>query len=339
MKNKHFLRSMGLAILFAASCLVSLGSVNAQSDLADEDRATILFDIRMGKMLDGEFMQELAPELEELRDMSADQTDFDPETVVRIFGAANMPDSMDEFNQPEPPESLQFFLRMEMTDIESAQNLLETMNGEEVELNGQTYISPQDGIYAHLIEDENTIEVGTEMYLTQATRRLFTKGLDDAFKKTPDFGIRIVADLAAESDLISEAVETAKAEGEPMMAPMLDLIDNASDLSICIDFDSENLISIAATGNNEEDAEALRGGLDGLLGMAKMFGAPQADQIPDADMAEMTKDFLESLAATRDGLSVRIDIPRPEGFEKAIRQALEAVPMMMGGGGGFGPDF
>lgn len=338
MKTKDFLRSMGLAILFAASSLISLSSVQAQSDLADEDRATILFDIRMGKMRDGDFMQELESELEDLRAMS-DETGFDPETVQRIFGAACMPAGMEEFDQPDLPESVQFFVRMEMTDLESAQNLLDSMQGEEVELNGQTYFSPQEGFYAHVIEDENTIEIGTEKYLTQATRRVFTERLDAAFKKTPDFGIRIVADLESESELISEMVETAKEEGEPMMAPMLDLIDNAGDLSICIDFDSDNLLSIAATGNNEEDAEELRGGLDGLLGMAKMFGGAAAGEIPDADMADMAKEFLESLQATRDGMTVRIDIPRPEGFENAIRQALEAVPMMMDRSGGFGPDF
>lgn len=322
--------------MFAMSSLLTLSPVCAQSDLADEDRATILFDIRMGKMRDGEFMQGLEDKLMELQDMAAD-SDFDPEKVERIFGAACLPDSLEEFNQPEPPESVQFFIRMKMVDAESAQEMLDKMDGEEVELEGKTYISPQEGIYAHLIEDENTIEVGTEKYISMDSRRVFTERLDAAFKKTPDFAIRIVADLAAESELISEAVDEARENADQMAQPMLDLIDNASDLSICIDFDSDNLLSIAANGNNEEDAEELRGGLDGLLGMAKMFGGAQAGQIPDPDMAKMAKDFFESLKATRDGLTVRIDIPHPEGFDKAVRQALEMAPMMMGGMGG--PDF
>lgn len=335
MKTTQFFQSLALAALFAMSSLLTLSPVCAQSDLADEDRATVLFDIRMGKMRDGEFMQGLEDQLSDLQDMAA-QADFDPEKVERIFGAACLPDSMEEFNQPEPPESLQFFVRMKMVDAESAQEMLDMMDGEEVELEGEAYISSGEGIYAHLIED-TTVEIGTEMYITMDSRRVFTERLDAAFKKTPDFGIRLVLDLASESDLISEAVDEAKANAEQMMAPMLDLIDNASDLSICIDFDSDNLLSIAATGNNEDDAEELRGGLDGMLGMAKMFGGAQANEIPDPDMAKMAKDFFESLQATRDGLTVRIDIPHPEGFDEAVKQALEMAPMMMGGG--MGPDF
>lgn len=337
MKTKHFFHSLALAAMFAMSSLVTLSPVSAQSDLADEDRATVLFDVRMGKMRDGDFMQGLKDQFEELQDNMGAQSDFDPEKVERIFGAASLPDSMEEFNEPDPPESVQFFVRMKMVDADSAQELLDTMNGEEVELEGEAYISPAEGIYAHLIEDENTLEIGTEKYITLNSRRVFTERLDAAFKKTPDFGIRLVVDLASESELISEAVDEAMADAPPMMEPILGLIENAEDLSICIDFDSDNLLSIAATGKDEEKAEELRGGLDGLLGMAKMLGSSGVDEIPDPDMAKLAKDFLDSLRATRDGLTVRIDIPHPEGLDEAIKQALEMAPMMMGGG--MGPDF
>lgn len=348
MKTTRFFGPLMLAVLFAATSLLSLNTAQAQSDLADEDRATVLFDIRMGKMRDGKFMKSIQDQVDELRDSMPTPDELDPEKMDRIFGAMTLPDSVSEMEEMQMgrPESFQFFVRIQMTDEESANEFYESMaaESETMEMNGETYLIPpgdgEQGIYAHLIEEENTIEMGTELYLKQPSRRLFTKGLAEAFKKTPDHGIRLVIDLASEAELISELVAMGEAEADQMMKPLLGMVDNAADLRVSIDFDSKNLLSIGATGVSESDAEELRGGLDGLLGMAKMFGGAGADQIPDPDMAKMAKSVLDSLKATRDDLDVHIDIPRPDGFSKAVKQGLEMVPMMMGGGGGFdGSDF
>ncbi len=336
MKAKHFYHSLTLAILFATSCLFSPASVNAQADLTDEDRATILFDVRLSRMRDGEFMKGLEDLVDGLPNIS-DQIGIDLNSVERVFGAASLPESIEEFSEQEIPESVQFFLRVEMADAESAKDLLDTMGGEEVELNGKTYRSPQKGTYSHLLENSNTVEIATEKYLEQTTLHLFSKGLFLASKKTPGVGVHIVADLASESELVAQVIEAAKADSSPMVAPILDLIVNASDLSISIDLDGDNLLSIVATGNNESDAEELRGGLDKLLGIAKNSGAPLVNEFLDPNTAEMADNFLESLEAIRDGLKVRVDIPHPDGFDDAIRDALEMIPMLMGGG--FGPGF
>jgi hypothetical protein len=329
--TNRFLVPLMLAALFAATGLIPANSVVAQSNLADEDRATVLFDLRLGKMRDGEFMQSMESEIEELQGGMVEETGFDPNNVVRIFGAASLPDNMEEFGGAEPPKSFQFFVRMEMVDASSAEEFMASLgDAEEVEMGGTTYKSPEDGLLFHLAE-ESTVEIGTEKFLSQATRRLFTEGLGEAFKKTPDFGIRIVADLDAESDMIAEVMAMAKADAPPMMAPMLDMVDNAKDLSISIDFDADNMISIAATGNNESDADELRGGLDGLLGMAKMFGSDTSG-IPDPEVAKMAKEVVESLKATRDGLNVRIDIPRPSNFDAGIKSVVQMIPQMLMGG-------
>lgn len=338
MKTNRLFHPLMIAVLFLVTPFGALNVAHGQSDLADEDRATLLFDIRMGQMRDGDFMKSMKEKIDEMKEMMPTPEEVDLEKLDRIFGAMSMPDSLEDFQEVQfsRPEGLEFFVRMEFSESSAADTMYTDMEegSETEEIDGKTFLVSPDGddILAHRVDD-TTLEMGTRKYLMQSTRRLFTKGLDAAFKKTPDHGIRLVVDLASESDLVSELMAEASANApDPTSATLINLIDNASDLRISMDFDSKNLLSIAAKGVNEGEAEELQGGLDGLLGMAKFAGMNAVGQIPDPDLAEMAKGVLENLKATRDGLEVKIDIARPEKLKKAVEMGLDMIPMLMMGG-------
>ena len=105
-----------------------------------------------------------------------------------------------------------------------------------------------------------------------------------------------------------------------------------ADLRLTFDLDADTMLSLAMTGKSEEDAIELQGGLDGMLGMAKMFGAGAADEIPDPELAKAAKGIIMGLQATREGKDVSINIARPENLIEAVKAAMDMGPMGPGGG-------
>ena len=333
--NKPF-KTIAMAVL----CLATLvGQVNVsfgQSDLADEDRATAMFDIQFNKMRDGDFAEEMGDEFDDLFS-SMPKDGMKPEQVNRISGMMTIPNSLDEFQQMEssPMAGMDYLFKMEFVDSEATETMLAKMKeeGESVEIDGKTYItnSEIEGMLGQKVND-TTIEMGTQKYLSQTTRDLLSANLKTAFSKTEDVGFRFVIDLASESDLIAEAMAmaTTQSGGDPMAAGMIQLMDNMADLRLTFDLDAPKMLSLAMTGKDEEQAIELQGGLDGILGMAKMFGGQATQDIPDPELAKAAKGIVMGLKATRDGNNVAIDIARPANLEDAIRGAIDMAP-----GGGF----
>ena len=179
--------------------------------------------------------------------------------------------------------------------------------------------------------NETTIEIGTKPYLLQSKRQeLFSKGLAAAWKKVPDHAFRLAFDVKGESELIEEAVEMGKSTTEDGMAKAyLDLIDNAENFRLSLDFDADNMLVFAATGVDESQSEDLRSGLDAVMGMAKLGGKQALPMmIPDPDAIKVAGEVLDSLKATAEGTEVQIAIPKPSGFDEVIKKTVDQVKQM-----------
>ena len=334
--NKPF-KMIAMAVLCLATWAGQVDVSIAQSDLADEDRATAMFDLQMSKMMKGDFADAMG---EEFADMLPEtpEGEVSPEDVSRVSGIMTIPNSIQDFQKMEtqPLVGMDYLFKIEFADSEAAEKAIGKMKeeGGSVEIGGQTYFTNNEveGMLGRLVND-TLIEVGTEKYLTQSSRDLLSANLKAAFNKTADVGFRLVIDLESESDLVAEAMAEATKEsgGDPMAAGMIQLMDNMADLRLTFDLDADTMLSLAMTGKSEEDAIELQGGLDGMLGMAKMFGAGAADEIPDPELAKAAKGIIMGLQATREGNDVSINIARPENQIEAVKAAMDMGPM----GGGF----
>ena len=113
-----------------------------------------------------------------------------------------------------------------------------------------------------------------------------------------------------------------KESAPPNFAPFIDLLGAASDLRISMDFEGANLLTIGTTGKTESDAEDLAGGLNTLVGFGQIFGAQgiQGLKQQSEELGTMAEDVLKSLEAVRDGNSVILAVPRPEGFAEALKE-------------------
>ena len=71
--------------------------------------------------------------------------------------------------------------------------------------------------------------------------------------------------------------------------------------------------------------------------MAKLAGKNGTKMLPDEGVQKVADKLLDSLEAKRDGAEVVVAIPKPAGFNDAMKKLQEILPMMMMGGMQGGP--
>lgn len=332
--------SLSLAML----CGLVANATNAQTaPLAENQKAVVVFDLRLDLLRESELAKTLGLE-DQLAQMAADDDDSpDPNSVLRVFGALSAPENLQTaqgFGMGEIP--IEFFVKVKMVDQAATDKFMEKVeskSGETIERNGKTYYRPPseengkkvpENLFLHRV-DETTLEFGTEAYVFHPDQNVFTAGLKEAWSKVPDNrAIRIALDIEGASQLLAEAVEMGKQGGNPMVAGYLDLVDNMKNLRLAIDISSENLLTLQSTAIDSENAEELRGGIDALLGMGKMALGAQIPRIKesDAEAGAVLESFVQSLEATSEGDEVSVEIPKPEGFDAAVQKAVQqTMPM------------
>ncbi len=325
--------------------LMSCGLVlqaTAQS-LPKDKQAEVVFELRLNKLRESSLMGTFQEQLDAMQAQAGVPSDMDIKTIKRVFGAMSLPDTAADLAamQMENELRMEFFARVEFVDAASADAALAKLaeNAETEEKNGKTYYKPPadedapQNMRGHLY-DSKTIEFATDFYLEKGTGNdVFSSGLSDAWDKAPDHAFRIAIDLDNSSDLINEVVEDAKANAPPMMGGFIELIRKAKDIRLSFDLSSKNLLVLAATGNDDDQAEELRKGLDGIMGMAKMSSQQMMPMLEQQDeaAAKVVGEIIDSLAATRDGSEVQVAIAKPDGFEEAIKNMIKNLP----GGGDF----
>ena len=342
------MRAVILSLLLALSAIV-VAPVDAQSSLKEEQKAVLVFDLRMEMLSSSPLGKQikLAEMVTEAQKQSG-QGGADPSKVVRMFGAVSAPKSLAEVEnlQPNDEAPFEFFMRSKFQDSESA---TEAFNDavekggdrlEQIEKDGHTfYKSLEDGemppgFMLHQV-DETTIEIGTEAYVFHPDRKVFTDNLKAAWGKAPNEAIRLAVDLKGAEGLVADLVEQGKNNAPmPGAEAYLELINNISNMGVSLDLSGKNLLSLRATANDSEQVEDLKGGLDSMLFLAQGAGKQAVQQFPlPPDVKQVAESILNSLAARQDGNDVIVEIPRPDGFEKAVAALVSSGIPLPGAGG------
>lgn len=330
-----------LTLLLLVSAICS--PLRAQTaPLADNQKAVMAIDVRLDMLRDSELAKTLDLE-EQIKAMSLQNDGVDPSKLNRVFGILSAPESMEDaqgFVMGQVP--IEFSMKFEFNDSETVAEMIskaESKGATSFEKNGKKYYHPPaDGqtpeeLIMHQI-DEKTIQMGTEAYIFHPqSKELFSDGLKDSWSKVPDEAIRIALDLEGASGLINDVVAMGKQNGDAMTGAYLDLVDNLKDLRLSLDFSGENMLTLRATGVGESEAEEFRGGLDSILGIAKMAGGAQAATLKkqNEEAGAAVEEILKSLKATNDGAEISVVVPKPAGFEEAVKSAVD---MFAGGIGG-----
>ena len=348
--------SLSIGLIFALVAIVA--PVSAQSSLKEEQKAVLVFDLRMDMLNSSPLGKQMKfAELLSEAQQKTGQGGPDQSKVVRMFGALSAPESLASLQGLEVSEvPFDFFMRAKYEDASSATEALEFSleesgdKMEKFEKNGKTFYKSLEGgsmpvgMIMHQV-DETTIEIGSETYVFQPNRQMFTDNLKAAWSKAPDEAIRLAMDLQGSKALVSELVEEGKKNADPVTEAYLDLVDNISHMGLSIDLTGANLLSVRATALDSGEGEELKSGLDSMLLLAQTGGKQMLPMVEAMapDMKPVVESILGSLEAKIDGADVSIVIPKPSGFEDAIGAFVESGGVGSFGfggpppGGGFGP--
>ncbi len=321
------MRTALLSLAVVSLCLVTAPAVAQQTPLAAKEKSVVRFEINMDKIVNSELGKQLDLQDKMQTLPGVNPEEMDPSAISRVFGAMSLPDNIEAFEGMGPGSELpmELFTRMEFSESQSMNNALSKMSeeSEEVSIGGKTFIKPTDpdspqGMLAHKIDDK-TMEMGTEKYLTRADREVSTDGLNKAWAMAPEHAIRIVVDVDGMAALKEELIDFA-AQTQPQAAAYAELLNNISNLRITIDLDSDELLTLCATGKDEDMAEEFADGLDSILMLGK-FGMNPANA-PNEEAKPIMKAIGDAMQANLDGKEVSVKIPRPDGFNEFIQGML-----------------
>lgn len=335
----HYMRqifSVPMAMVFS---FVLFGtSLQGQSG-PDPAAAEIAFEIKMDALRDTPMYKMAQTTLESQPGMVPGNGDV--EKIKRVWGAVQLPEKVAEIEGAESGDQIpmDLFIRIELEDKKAADEMAAEMikDSNEVKEDGETFYTPKNGpqnLRARRAND-TTLEVATQNFFSKGLgENLYSPGLKKAWDMFSNEPIRIAIDLENARGLVDEGLDMAKDQMPPMMHGMLDMVDKMDNIRIAMDFqDGRDLMALGMTSSDEDTAEELRKGLDGLMGMAKMMGGAQVEQLQQIDegMANTVSALLKSLQANREGDDVQINIPKPEGFDETLKSMM--------GMGGVGGDF
>lgn len=312
------------SLAVVALCVVAAPAFAQQSPLETQEKSVVRFDINLEKITNSELGKklDLAGKMQDLPNVNAD--DLDPASISHVFGAMSLPDNMAAFQSMQPGGDIpmEMFMRVEINDSATLAEAVKKMSeeSEEVSIGGKKFMKPTSGeapegmLFSKI--DDKTLEMGTEKYVTRADREVMTDNLKKAWGMAPEHAIRIVVDVDGMEALKEEIIENVP----PQAIAYAELLNNITNLRITIDFESDHLLTVCATGKDEELAEEFADGLDSLLMFGKMGLDP--NRAPNDEAANVMQEISDAMEANLDGVEVSIKIPRPEGFDSFIEGML-----------------
>lgn len=321
-----FLLSLGMLVSFAAPNSYAQSN-SKDGPLADGERASIMFDLNLKEIMENPLMKDF-----NIKDAMAaqglpDNQEFDITKVNRIFGGVQIPTDPADL-QPTPGQDLpmNFFMRFEFADSDSATQMVDSVKNQgskEHTVNGKTYYSPDDAqappnLRLHKV-NSSTVEMATERYALLKDRNVISKQLGNYWKQLPkDTAIKICIDLESNREVIDTMMAQAKLGAPPSAEPFLSLVDDLAGFTMGMDFDSDKLMTLRASGKDSEGTEKLQNAIDGLLGMGKFMGQSQLANM-DEGSKKVFGEILKSLKANSEGNTVSVDVVKPEGFDDVVK--------------------
>ncbi|MGB7345278.1 MAG: hypothetical protein WBD20_13775 [Pirellulaceae bacterium] len=331
-----------LTAAIAFACLLA-NPTNSNAQLPQDKQSVLAFDIYFDRLSSSDLAKATGMDdpNKALGGPGANANDpIKPDELRRVFGAVSAPpsvQSMQQMGAGVEKLDFNFFARLQFKDAAATDKAFaEMIKGCETEtVGGKEYYrppvkagSPKNMLFHKLSAD--VVEIGTDEYMVLPDRNVFSANLLAAWGKMPKSAIRIAADLDGARHLIDEGLQMAEGNVPPMAQPALSMVNNMTTLRIGLDFSSETLLWLTATGRDQAATDQINATLGGLLAMAKGFGQ-QSLPMAGPDAQGPGGELLAALSTTVDGNDVNIVLPRPDGLEKAIGGAMMSM-MAMGGG-------
>ena len=111
-------------------------------------------------------------------------------------------------------------------------------------------------------------------------------------------------------------------QAPPQVSTFMLPLQNVSTASVAIDIESDPMAVVTVSGKDEASTQTLETTLNGLLTIVKGQGQQAVATAPTAEVGKVLKEILDSLQFTRDGETLTMNIPKPEGFGDALMNSI-----------------
>lgn len=259
--------------IFLALIVSSLVSVTtAQEKLEESDRATLLFDIDIKRLLQNENVKELGPDvfhdllvLDQYLPPGCDLGD-----LTRFCGAVQL---TDDYEQLQP---FNFHFQLHFTRAETVEEVkkqLPNFAENQFEHNGKTYHSPEPSIYA--LFEEKFLEIGSKQYMLQPDRDLMVSRLETPWNAIPsEAAIKFAFDTKTARkaiQLIRNGISNQMAMNATMQTVVDTTLDTVNEIDMVVayaDLEMQELLTVQITPQ-AGSSEKVNGVFNGLLFFAQ----------------------------------------------------------------------
>lgn len=347
------MQKLGISLLACAAIALTSAPVLAQTDTSAA-KADIVFEIQPAKMTGSDLAKKFGWKemLDQQGAAMASRGEPNFGKVVKVFAGVQSPENIEDIQKLQMGQGdLEFFVQVEFEDAESATSMLKKPmedNGGVVEKNGKKYYKAPEGkggpgnAVAYQVNDK-TIAMASEGFAYNSSMAI-SDGALKSWKAMPAEAIRLTIDGVQARDFMKSLAEEGKKNAPtPMVNAFFDLLPGMDSISLSVDLSGKNLMTMNAVGADEEKGSDMGDALQGLLtlgvGPAKQQLAALKQQ--DAESAAVLVNLLDGINVNKDGRSVVLNIPRPEGFEDTVERIFKMyaplIQMMMPGMGGGRP--
>lgn len=307
-------------VLAIGACLPGLAP--AQSNLPIEQQAQIAAEIDLGRFRSspvgkvlsaGDLVEGTPLGMGEFGDM-----DFEKIDSVRLF--VRLPESVAEmqFGMEEGDDlPMEFMVEVIASDSSAFRSFRETVvdDSEKDVIDGEDFWRPENGpgnVAAVFPADGKSFLVGTDAFLKNRKTSVASDRLLDLWKPLPGSIVRLAADLDESKDLLEEVQGFASMGAPPEMQPLVDALPEINSLAVAIDFDSTDLLKLAATGRTADSAKAIRALAEMLKGLMEQAAGQSRNGPPAMQAAaDLMREIADGsqIGAAANGATLTIKAP------------------------------
>jgi hypothetical protein len=324
-------------LMLASGLIVSLGSMssstNAQvtnAQVTGDNRAVVVFELDAERFVASEMFQKNQGHAGRAGPIEAAGQKIKLEEIKRVYGAIGAAPDMKTIEDAKTTGLLPFdlFVQIQFKSVELAEKAYEqaklkcvpkTIEGKQYHaIPPNTEKAPENMLVHRFAPD--TIEIGTEAYLTLPNRNVLSENLVRMWPEIPDSAIRLALDV----DGIRHLIEQGLLMPNPIAVvvhPVVMVVEHTSVIRLAVDFSSDTILWLSTTGKDEETTEKIDLFVAGLMATAKDLGKAFVPQVSPKMQAPI-QSMLDGISKTVRGNDVTIVIPHPPGLADAFSGVL-----------------
>ncbi|TWU56729.1 hypothetical protein Poly51_26460 [Rubripirellula tenax] len=314
-------------LLLLSVCLLSAGTAPSILAQAPANPAAVLvFEVDPERLRESGMLQEPEGFAKNALTKTIPAGKIELSELSRIHGAVSAPTDLQSLKNMAETETLpmEMFIQIQFKSAELAEKAFEQAKsrGVPTTIAGQQFfaVPPNQKAPTNMLVhrySQDTIEIGTQGFLTSPNREFVKDKLAVAWPQMPTAAIRMAFDL----DGVRHLIDYEAMSNSVVAHPAILIVKETSVVRLGVDFSGDTLLWLSFRSEDAETAHRIETVLDSQLITLKNVGA-QAISRAGPEMQKPVQAILDSMDSNVDENDVNLVIPNPPGLMDALDKAF-----------------